>query len=204
MIKARNIEHYFGKDRVLKNINLHIEKDSFTIITGESGSGKTTLLSILSTLLTPTKGEARIKGVLIKDIKNIDKFRRDNIGFVFQFHYLIPHLKIFENIVINANNKNPKRAFEIAKRLGIENLMDRYPHEISGGERQRAAIVRALINSPKILFADEPTGNLDSKSAENVFSLLRELDITVIAVTHNRSLISSSDRVIQMKDGRIC
>ncbi len=204
MIKARNIEHYFGKDRVLKNINLHIEKDSFNIITGESGSGKTTLLSILSTLLTPTKGEARIEGVLIKDIKNIDKFRRDNIGFVFQFHYLIPHLKIFENIVINANNKNPKRAFEIAKRLGIENLMDRYPHEISGGERQRAAIVRALINSPKILFADEPTGNLDSKSAENVFSLLRELDITVIAVTHNRSLISSSDRVIQMKDGRIC
>ena len=204
MIKAKNIEHYFGKDRVLKDINLQIEKDSFTIITGESGSGKTTLLSILSTLLTPTKGEVEIEGILIKDIKNIDKFRRENIGFVFQFHYLIPHLKVFENIVINANDKSLKRAFEIAKRVGIENLMDRYPHEISGGERQRAAIVRALINSPKILFADEPTGNLDSKSAKNVFSLLRELNITVIVVTHNRSLISSSDRVIEMKDGRIC
>ncbi len=204
MIKAKNIEHYFGKDRVLKDINLQIEKDSFTIITGESGSGKTTLLSILSTLLTPTKGEVEIEGILIKDIKNIDKFRKENIGFIFQFHYLIPHLKVFENIVINANDKSLKRAFEIAKRVGIENLMDRYPHEISGGERQRAAIVRALINSPKILFADEPTGNLDSKSAKNVFSLLRELNITVIVVTHNRSLISSSDRVIEMKDGRIC
>ncbi len=204
MITAKNITHFFGKDKVLKDINLTIKKESFTVITGESGSGKTTLLSILSTLLTPSKGEVEIDKVKVKKIRNIDSFRKENIGFVFQFHYLIPHLTIFENIVINAVRKDFKKALEISENLGISKLMNRYPHEVSGGERQRAAVVRALINSPKILFADEPTGNLDSKSAKRVFDLLRTLDMTVVVVTHNKSLISSKDRVICMKDGKIC
>jgi len=203
MIEVQEITHFYGKEKVLHDISLTIEEGSFTILSGESGSGKSTLLSILSTLLHPSRGSVYYDKNDTAKIRKIDAFRNENIGFVFQFHYLIGHLNVLENVMI-ASRKDKAEGIALLERLGIGELAHRYPDEISGGERQRAAIARALINEPRYLFADEPTGNLDSRNSEAVFALLRKIDATVIIATHDTKRISSNDHIIGLKDGRLC
>ena len=173
------------------------------MITGESGSGKSTLLSILSTLLKPTEGKLYFDEVERANIPNINHFRNQKVGFVFQFHYLIAHLSVYENIAM-VTKKTHAEIMSMLERLDIHALADKYPDQISGGQRQRAAIARAMINEPEYIFADEPTGNLDSKNSQVVFDLLRGLSATVIVATHDLSRILPEDRIIQLKDGYLC
>ena len=206
MIKVTNLTHYYNKDLALENINLEIKSGEFIAIIGESGSGKSTLLSILSTLLKPTSGEIIYENINYKDIKNIDDFRKNNIGFIFQFHYLINYLSVKENINLANEKASKEEIFDLLKLLGIENLIDKYPNEISGGQRQRVAIARALINNPKIIFADEPTGNLDSKNSLNVFELFKTFankGTTIIVATHDKSLAELANKIYEVKDGKI-
>lgn len=206
MIKTTNLTHYYNKDLALDNINLEIKKGEFVAIIGESGSGKSTLLSVLSTLLKPSEGNIVYEGTNYKDIKNIDTFRRQNIGFIFQFHYLINYLSIKENINLVNEKASKQEIIELLKSLGIENLIDKYPNEISGGQRQRVAIARALINNPKVIFADEPTGNLDSKNSLNVFELFSTLakkGTTIIVATHDKKLALKADITYEVKDGKL-
>jgi len=205
MITAKNISHFYGKDKALKNINLTIDQGKFVSIIGESGSGKSTLLSILSTLLRPSSGEVFFENINSKNIINIDTFRQKNIGFVFQFHYLINYLTVKENIKIANNNATNSDILKLLEMLNIEDITDKYPSEISGGQRQRAAIARALINNPKIIFADEPTGNLDSKNSQNVFDIFKKLSqngTTIIVATHDKALASQTDKIYEVKDGQ--
>jgi putative ABC transport system ATP-binding protein len=201
MLLVKNITHFYGKEKILSEIDLTVKQNSFTVITGESGSGKTTLLSIMSTLLTPTQGS-----IIYKDIDSSisqNKFRNEYIGFVFQFHYLIAHLNIYENIKL-VTKKSKKEIMQTLNSLHIQELAYKYPSQVSGGQRQRAAIARAIINNPKYIFADEPTGNLDSKNSKVIFDILRSLHATLIVVTHDKSLIHNTDNIIQLKDGTIC
>lgn len=206
MIKVSNLTHYYNKDLALKNINLEIKEGEFVVIIGESGSGKSTLLSILSTLLKPTSGNVFFENLNYKDIKNIDNFRKNSIGFIFQFHYLINYLTIKENINLANEKATKKQILELLTLLGIEKLIDKYPNEISGGQRQRVAIARALINNPKVIFADEPTGNLDSKNSLNVFEIFKNLSLkgtTVIVATHDKELANLTNKIYEVKDGKI-
>lgn len=206
MIKVTNLTHYYNKDKALENINLEIKSGEFIAIIGESGSGKSTLLSVLSTLLKPTSGDIVYENINYKDIKNIDDFRKNNIGFIFQFHYLINYLSVKENINLANEKASKEEIFDLLKLLGIENLIDKYPNEISGGQRQRVAIARALINNPKIIFADEPTGNLDSKNSLNVFELFKTFankGTTIIVATHDKSLAALANKIYEVKDGKI-
>ncbi len=206
MMKITNLTHYYNKDLALENINLEIKSGEFIAIIGESGSGKSTLLSILSTLLKPTSGDIVYENTNYKDIKNIDDFRKNNIGFIFQFHYLINYLSVKENINLANEKASKDEIFNLLKLLGIENLIDKYPNEISGGQRQRVAIARALINNPKIIFADEPTGNLDSKNSLNVFELFKTFankGTTIIVATHDKSLAELANKIYEVKDGKI-
>ena len=206
MIKITNLTHYYNKDLALDNINLEIKKGEFVAIIGESGSGKSTLLSILSTLLKPSNGDIVYENTNYKNIKNIDTFRRENIGFIFQFHYLINYLSVKENINLANEKASKEEIFNLLKLLGIENLIDKYPNEISGGQRQRVAIARALINNPKVIFADEPTGNLDSKNSLNVFELFSTLakkGTTIIVATNDKELALKADITYEVKDGKL-
>ncbi|MDD4328500.1 MAG: ABC transporter ATP-binding protein [Aliarcobacter sp.] len=206
MMTITNLTHYYNKDLALENINLEIKSGEFIAIIGESGSGKSTLLSVLSTLLKPTSGDIVYEGINYKDIKNIDDFRKNNIGFIFQFHYLINYLSVKENINLANEKASKEEIFDLLKLLGIENLIDKYPNEISGGQRQRVAIARALINNPKIIFADEPTGNLDSKNSLNVFELFKTFankGTTIIVATHDKSLAELANKIYEVKDGKI-
>ena len=206
MMKVTNLTHYYNKDLALENINLEIKSGEFIAIIGESGSGKSTLLSVLSTLLKPTSGDIVYENINYKDIKNIDDFRKNNIGFIFQFHYLINYLSVKENINLANEKASKEEIFDLLKLLGIENLIDKYPNEISGGQRQRVAIARALINNPKIIFADEPTGNLDSINSLNVFELFKTFankGTTIIVATHDKSLAELANKIYEVKDGKI-
>ena len=206
MMTITNLTHYYNKDLALENINLEIKSGEFIAIIGESGSGKSTLLSVLSTLLKPTSGDIVYEGINYKDIKNIDDFRKNNIGFIFQFHYLINYLSVKENINLANEKASKEEIFNLLKLLGIQNLIDKYPNEISGGQRQRVAIARALINNPKIIFADEPTGNLDSKNSLNVFELFKTFankGTTIIVATHDKSLAELANKIYEVKDGKI-
>ena len=206
MIKVTNLSHYYNKDLALKDINLEIKKAQFVSIIGESGSGKSTLLSVLSTLLKPSSGEVVYEDTNYKNIKNIDNFRRENIGFIFQFHYLINYLSVKENINLANEKASKEEIFELLRLLGIENLIDKYANEISGGQRQRVAIARAMINNPKVIFADEPTGNLDSKNSLNVFELFSTLakkGTTIIVATHDKNLALKTDITYEVKDGKL-
>jgi len=206
MITAINISHYYKNDLALKNITFHVSQGEFVVFVGESGSGKSTLLSILSTLLTPTDGTVIFLGEHINEIKDIDKFRKENIGFIFQFHYLIDYLSVEENLKLANEQVEDARILALTKRLNIETLLHKYPDELSGGERQRVAIVRALINKPKVIFADEPTGNLDSKNSLIVFELFKQLaqeGTTIIVTTHNTKLAHYADSLYEVSDGQL-
>jgi lipoprotein-releasing system ATP-binding protein len=206
MIKVTHLSHYYNKDLALENINLEIKKGKFVSIIGESGSGKSTLLSVLSTLLKPSNGEIVYEEINYKNIKNIDIFRRENIGFIFQFHYLINYLSVKENINLANEKATRNEIINLLKLLNIEDLIDKYPNEISGGQRQRVAIARAMINNPKIIFADEPTGNLDSKNSLNVFELFKTLTkkgTTIIVATHDKNLALKADITYEVKDGKL-
>ncbi len=206
MIQVQNLTHYYNNEIALDNINLSVESGKFIAIVGESGSGKSTLLSILSTLLKPTSGDITLLKTNTKEIKNINDFRKSNIGFVFQFHYLINYLTVKENIELALETKEDKKTLDNLQLLGIEELQNRYPNEISGGQRQRVSIARALANQPKIIFADEPTGNLDSKNSLKVFELLKQLcenGTTILVATHDKELAKLADTIYEMNDGKI-
>jgi len=203
MLQCTNISHYYSNEKVLDNLTIDFKEKSLNALVGESGSGKSTLLSILSTLLRPTEGNVYFDKSDTRDIKNIDTFRNEQIGFVFQFHYLISHLSVYENVAL-ATKKSSNEITALLKDLGIEKLQNKYPENISGGERQRVAIARALINEPKYIFADEPTGNLDSKNSKLVFDLLRNTDATLVVATHDMSLLHEKDTIFTLKDGALC
>ncbi len=206
MITLKDVSKKYDRDFALKNVNLNIKKGSFVAITGESGSGKTTLLSILSTLLKPNSGEIVFEDTEYKEIKNIDKFRQKNIGFVFQFHYLINYLNVKENILLANEKASDKEIDELLTILEIQKLKNYYPNEISGGQKQRVAIARALINHPKVIFADEPTGNLDSKNSLTVFNLFKTLannGVTIVVATHDKELAKLADITLEVKDGQL-
>ena len=206
MIKVKNLTHYYNNDKALENINLEISKGEFICLVGESGSGKSTLLSIISTLLKPTKGELFFENLNYKNIKDIDDFRKTNIGFIFQFHYLINYLTVKENIKLANEKATENEIHNLLKILRIENLSNKYPNEISGGQRQRVSIARALINKPKVIIADEPTGNLDSKNSLNVFEIFKKLSqeqVTIIVATHDKNLAQIANKIYEVKDGKI-
>jgi lipoprotein-releasing system ATP-binding protein len=219
IITLKNINKIYGaavKTQVLFDANLSFEEGSFNSIIGQSGSGKSTLLNIMGTLDKPTSGEVYIDGKRTDSMnKNaLATLRNKTIGFVFQFHYLLPEFTALENILIPYMMNNPKPSKEIIERaeefmnlVGIYNVKDNLATNMSGGQQQRTAIARALINNPKIILADEPTGNLDSEATENIYTILRDINekfkTTFIIITHDRRIAEKTDRIIEIKDGRI-
>lgn len=218
MIYAKEIHKSYNDLHVLKGVNLHIPKGEIVSIVGASGAGKTTLLQILGTLDLPDKrreSELKVNGTDIYSLssRELSKFRNENIGFIFQFHQLLPEFTALENICIPAFiKKTPreaaeKRGRELLDFLGLSKRADHKPSELSGGEQQRVAVARSLINNPGVIFADEPSGNLDSESAENLhklfFELRKEFGQTFVIVTHNEELADMADRKLTMVDGNI-
>ncbi len=215
----KNIDKTYGsivKTQVLFDLSLDFEDGSFNSIIGQSGSGKSTLLNIMGTLDTPTRGEVIIDGTNTKGMsKNqLSKLRNETIGFIFQFHYLLPEFTALENVLMPYRIKkvNPpkevyERANELLDLLGLNNVKNNLSTMMSGGQQQRTAIARALINNPKIILADEPTGNLDSESTENIYNLLREINerykTTFIIITHDKKIAEKADRIVEIKDGII-
>lgn len=218
MIKATNIHKFYGDLQVLKGVDIHIKKGEIVSIVGASGAGKTTLLQILGTLDSASKKEPfelTINNISINGLndKALAKFRNEHIGFIFQFHQLLPEFTALENVCLPAFIKGTKksdaekRAKELLDFLGLSHRYNHKPNELSGGEQQRVAVARALINNPDLIFADEPSGNLDSESAENLhslfFKLRDEFGQTFVIVTHNEELANLADRKLVMVDGKI-
>ena len=215
MIKLTGIHKSFGQLEVLKGIDLHIKEGEFVSIVGASGAGKTTLLQIIGTLDTDNEGEVIINGVNIKKLsdKQLSAFRNKELGFVFQFHQLLPEFTALENVCIPGyiarrdSKEVEEKAKELLTKLGLQDRFHHKPNELSGGEKQRVAVARALINDPKLILADEPSGSLDSGNKKELHSLLRKLcneyGLTILLVTHDNELAETSDRIIEMKDGVI-
>jgi lipoprotein-releasing system ATP-binding protein len=218
MIKATNIHKYYGNLEVLKGVDLHIKKGEIVSIVGPSGAGKTTLLQILGTLdelSNKEEGTLLVNGTETTTLNDRDlaKFRNEHIGFIFQFHQLLPEFTALENVCLPAFIKKisksdaEKRAKELLDFLGLSHRYHHKPAELSGGEQQRVAVARALVNNPAIIFADEPSGNLDSESADNLHRLFFELrenfGQTFVIVTHNKELAEMADRKLTMVDGKI-
>ena len=214
MIKAYSVEKSFGTLKVLKSLDFAVAKGEVVSIVGASGAGKSTLLQIIGSLLPLDSGQVIVDGVDIFTLNEIElaKFRNQKMGFVFQFHHLLPEFTAIENVMIPAlisktkKRDAYKRAKDLLQEIGLGERLNHKPSELSGGEQQRVAIARALINSPSVLFADEPSGNLDSKTKEEIhklfFSLRDKYGITVVIVTHDKDLAVMSDRVLEMKDGQ--
>ena len=215
MIITKNITKSFGSLQVLKGVDLEIEKGKIISIVGTSGAGKTTLLQILGTLGQPDSGTLLINGKdpLKMNEKELAAFRNQHIGFVFQFHHLLPEFSALENVCLPGYiSSKPKReveerAKELLDYLGLSDRLTHKPNELSGGEKQRVAVARALINEPSVIFADEPTGNLDSKNQDEMhdlfFSLRDKYGITLVIVTHDRDFAKMSDVIFEIKDGMI-
>lgn len=215
MIKLTGIRKSFGCLEVLKGIDLQINEGEFVSIVGASGAGKTTLLQIIGTLDTAHEGEVVINGVEIKRLsdKQLSAFRNKQLGFVFQFHQLLPEFTALENVCIPGyiarrdSKEVEEKAKELLTKLGLQDRFHHKPNELSGGEKQRVAVARALINDPKLILADEPSGSLDSENKKELHSLLRKLcddyGLTILLVTHDSDLTKVSDRVITMQDGMI-
>jgi lipoprotein-releasing system ATP-binding protein len=218
ILTAKKLFKSYGDLQVLKNINIEIEDNEIVAIVGPSGAGKTTLLHILGTLDPP---DNKKESSLVIDQNNIthlsDKdlaaFRNKNMGFIFQFHELLPEFTALENVCLptwigkNSTNNTKNSAMELLKRLGVDNRASHKPSALSGGEQQRVAVARALVNNPKIIFADEPSGNLDSKNANQLhdlfFELRKERGFSFVIVTHNKDLAKRADRTISLKDGYV-
>lgn len=220
LIQLKNIDKIYGdkvKTQVLFDVNLEVEESSFNSIIGQSGSGKSTLMNIIGTLDQPTSGQVFING---KDTSQMTKnelaiLRNETIGFIFQFHHLLPEFSVLENVMmpfrIKNNNKVTKEAEERAEYLidmvGLTKVKNNGSTEISGGQQQRAAIARSLINEPKLILGDEPTGNLDSATAQTVYDLMRDinkkLETTFILITHDQEVAQQADRILEIKDGEI-
>jgi ABC-type lipoprotein export system ATPase subunit len=216
MIELRRIEKHYRRGaedvRALRGIDLRIEKEELLAITGPSGAGKTTLLHILGCLDQPTSGEVLIDGVDASRLPEPDlvKLRRDKIGFVFQQFYLIPGLSVFDNIALpllfSKKPATPEKVTRLAEMVGLEHRLNHVPSQLSGGEMQRTAIARGLVNDPEILLADEPTGNLDSENSDKIFGILRSLrsnGLTIIMITHNPDLAARANRTVHIKDGLV-
>ena len=215
MIQANKINFSYGNLKVLKDLDLQIEKDEFVSIVGASGCGKTTLLQLLGTLEKADSGEISIDGKIVNKLldKQLSVFRNQKIGFVFQFHNLLAEFSALENVCLPAfiagksKKEAEQKATEILTMLGMENRLSHKPNELSGGEQQRVAVGRALINSPAIILADEPSGNLDSKNAKDLHQLLLKLNQetgqTIVIVTHNDELANMANRKLEMVDGKL-
>ncbi len=215
MLKATQIIKHYGELQVLKGVDIDIHKGEIVSIIGASGAGKSTLLHILGTLDKADSGEIMLNGERVDKLsgKNLAAFRNKNIGFIFQFHHLLPEFTAVENVCIpgwiGGKNKSAteKRAKELLEKLGLSHRLNNKPGQLSGGEQQRVAVARALINNPSIIMADEPTGNLDSANANEMHQLFinlrNEFQQTFLIVTHNEELARMSDRILQMKDGRM-
>jgi lipoprotein-releasing system ATP-binding protein len=217
MILVKNISKTYNNKKVVNKIDLNVKKGEIISITGPSGAGKTTLLNLISTLDSPDKNnDSTIKindiDILSLNDKKLSKFRNTQIGFIFQFHELLPEFTALENVIIPAIIKGEKKDVSLKKAktlletLGLLNMINQYPSQLSGGEQQRVAVARALINDPKVIFADEPSGNLDSKSSDLLhklfFDLREKLNITFIIVTHNKELSNMTDRKLNLVDGK--
>lgn len=219
ILELKNINKIYGekiKTQVLYNINLDFQESSFNSIIGASGSGKSTLMNIIGTLDKATSGDVLIDG---NNITNFNKeqlavLRNETIGFIFQFHYLLPEFTVLENVLMPYRIKHNKVTKEALKRandlieiVGLSKVINNKATDISGGQQQRAAIARSLINSPRIILGDEPTGNLDSETTETVYNLLREINnefkSTFIVITHDKRIAEKADRIIEIKDGKI-
>lgn len=198
----------------IDSVNIHIEERELVMIMGDSGCGKTTLISLLGCILTPDDGEIRIDGEQIDSVNHdLSVIRREKIGFVFQMFHLLPYLTALENVMIAMDIAKTKafesenRAIELLSRVGLSDRLHHRPGQLSGGEKQRVSFARALANRPKIIFADEPTANLDSRQSDNLMELIQELrhehKTTIVIVTHHEGLRENADRIIQMKDGKI-
>lgn len=219
IIELNNINKIYGtaiKTQVLFDINLSFEESSFNSIIGASGSGKSTLLNIMGTLDKPTGGEVYIGGKRTDSMKKneLAELRNETIGFIFQFHYLLPEFTAMENVLMPYMIKNVKptrevreRAEELLNMVGLQKVKNNMANNMSGGQQQRTAIARALINNPKIILADEPTGNLDSESTENIYEILRNINesfkTTFVIITHDRRIAQKADRIVEVSDGRI-
>lgn len=219
VIELKNINKIYGtsvKTQVLHNINLNIEEGSFNSIIGQSGSGKSTMMNIIGTLDQPTSGEVFINGKRTDLMKKneLSELRNQTIGFIFQFHYLLPEFTALENVLMpfriqdeNISKETRDRADELMNLVGLEKVKNNLATNMSGGQQQRTAIARALMNNPKIILADEPTGNLDSDSTENIYNLLRDINekmkTTFLIITHDRKIAEKADRIIEIRDGKI-
>lgn len=219
VIELKNINKIYGtavKTQVLHNINLNIEEGSFNSIIGQSGSGKSTMMNIIGTLDQPTSGEVFINGKRTDLMKKneLSELRNQTIGFIFQFHYLLPEFTALENVLMpfriqdeNISKEVRDRADELMNLVGLEKVKNNLATNMSGGQQQRTAIARALMNNPKIILADEPTGNLDSDSTENIYNLLRDINekmkTTFLIITHDRKIAEKADRIIEIRDGKI-
>lgn len=218
MIIAHNLQKYYDQLQVLKGVHLHIKKGEIVSIVGASGAGKTTLLQILGTLDKPssqegTRLEINGQNILNLNDKELSRFRNLNLGFIFQFHQLLPEFTALENVCLPAfiagknKEETEKEARKLLTYLGLSHREKHFPSELSGGEQQRVAVARALINKPEVIFADEPSGNLDTQSAENLhqlfFKLRNEFGQTFVIVTHNKDLADMADRKLVMVDGLI-
>ncbi|WP_113074769.1 ABC transporter ATP-binding protein [Petrotoga sp. 9PW.55.5.1] len=219
LIKAIELYKFYNDKRIkveaLKNVNVTINKSEFIAILGPSGSGKTTLLNCLSAIDKPTKGEIYFKGIPFQNLKEEERtsFRARNMGFVFQFFNLVPVLNVMENVqlpllILGEKTKNAKaKTLEVLKEIKMENKAYRFPYELSGGEQQRVAIARAIIHSPEVIWADEPTGNLDTETGELIIKLLEKIKeekgTTLVVVTHDINIAKRADRIITIRDGTI-
>lgn len=219
VIELRNIDKIYGtavKTQVLHSVSLSFEKESFNSIIGQSGSGKSTLLNIMGTLDRPTNGEVIINGIKTTEMKadQLAKLRNKTIGFIFQFHYLLPEFTAYENVLLPVRisgqpitKEIKQRANELMDLVGLSKVKNNLAVNMSGGQQQRTAIARALMNRPEIILADEPTGNLDSDTTEQIYQLLRTVNkqfkTTFIIITHDRRIAEKADRIVEVKDGRI-
>lgn len=220
ILNLEQVKKYYGGNsgnitKAVDGISMYVDKGEFVAIMGASGSGKTTLLNCISTIDTVTSGHITVNNQDITKIKDKDfaDFRRENLGFIFQDFNLLDTLTIEENISLSLviNKQNPadidKRVHAIADKLGIRDILSKFPYEVSGGQKQRCACARALINEPKLILADEPTGNLDSKTSQDVLSLLKvtsqKFAQTIVMITHNEEIAQMADRIIRIEDGRI-
>lgn len=217
VLQARGVKKYYGKGealvKALDGVDLDIERGKFTAIIGTSGSGKSTLLNMLGGLDTPTEGSIRIGKVELSKLTSEQAtiFRRQQIGFIFQNYNLVPTLNVWENIILpislDGQKSDKKFIMEVVKLLGLEKKLESLPNNLSGGQQQRVAIARALASKPSIILADEPTGNLDSKTSDDVIGLLkmtsREFNQTIVMITHNPEIAQMADRVIRIEDGKI-